>query len=74
MAPDLEARLAGSNVILSWPGSATNYNLQSASVLHSGFDPGEWVPVTNMPVIINSRNTVTNALSQPSQYYRLKKQ
>ena len=74
VAPGLEARLAGSNVILTWPGWATNYNLQSASVLHSGIDHGEWAPVTNMPVIINSRNTVTNSLSQPGQYYRLKKQ
>jgi hypothetical protein len=73
-APSLEAQLAGSNVILTWPGSATNYNLQSSPALPGAPGGGGWTPVTNTPVIVNSRNTVTNAASGPGQYYRLKKQ
>jgi hypothetical protein len=74
VAPSLDAQLAGSNVILTWPGSATNYNLQSSPALPGVSGGGGWTPVTNTPVIINSRNTVTNAVSGSGQFYRLKKQ
>jgi hypothetical protein len=67
--PTLLAQVAGGNVILNWSASETNYNLETASSLLGN----KWVPVTNAPVIINSQNTVTNMISQPSQYYRLKK-
>jgi hypothetical protein len=73
-APSLEAQLAGGNVILTWPDSATNYNLQSSPVLIGVPGDGGWTLVTNTPVIVNSRNTVTNAPSGRGQYYRLKKQ
>jgi hypothetical protein len=67
--PTLQAQVFGRNVILTWPGSATNYNLETASSPLAN----NWTPVTNAAVLINSQNTVTNLISQPSQYYRLKK-
>jgi len=67
--PTLQAQLSGGNVILRWPGSATNYSLEAASNLSANI----WAPVTNASAIINSQNTVTNFITQPSQYYRLKK-
>jgi hypothetical protein len=67
--PTLQAQVSGGNVILRWPGSATNYSLEAASNLIAN----NWTPVTNASVIINSQNTVTNLITQPSEYYRLKK-
>jgi hypothetical protein len=69
LPPTLRAQVAGGNVILIWPASETNYNLETASSLLAN----NWAPVTNARVIVNSQNTVTNMISQPSQYYRLKK-
>ena len=67
--PTLQAQVAGGNVILTWPGSATNYSLEMASNLFGSI----WAPVTNAAAIINSQITVSNLITQPSQYYRLKK-
>jgi hypothetical protein len=67
--PTLQAQVSGGNVILTWPGSATNYGLEAANDI-LGYN---WTPFTNAPVNINSQNTVTNLITQPSQYYRLKK-
>jgi hypothetical protein len=67
--PALQAQVSGGNAILTWPGSATNYGLETASNLFGSI----WTPVTNAPVSINSQNTVTNLISLPSQYYRLRK-
>jgi hypothetical protein len=69
--PILQAQITGRDVIIRWPGAATNYSLETADNVSSG---NSWKPVMNAPVIIDSQNTVTNIISQPSQYYRLKKQ
>jgi hypothetical protein len=68
--PSLQAQISGRNVIISWPGWATNYSLETAN----NFPASNWIPITNAPAIINSQNTVTNSITQPSQYYRLKRQ
>jgi hypothetical protein len=57
----------GLNVTISWPVSATNYQL----VWRSQVDTGEWTPVTNAPVIINGRNTVILPPSSPQRFYDL---
>lgn len=69
--PSLRAQAAGGNVVISWPSSATSFGLETTSNLSAG---NSWTPVTNGTVVINFQNTITNAISQPSQYYRLKKQ
>jgi hypothetical protein len=55
---------------LSWPASATNYNLETSSDVSAN---GSWVSVSNAPVVVNSQNTITNTVSEPMRYYRLKK-
>jgi hypothetical protein len=67
--PTLQAQVSGGNVILTWPGSATNYSVEAAS----NFFGSIWTPVTNTPAIINSQITVTNSITLPGEYYRLKK-
>jgi len=70
LTPSLQARISGGNVIISWPGSATNYSLETAG----DFPANNWTPITNGPAITNSQYTVTNSIAQPGQYFRLRKQ
>jgi formylglycine-generating enzyme required for sulfatase activity len=58
---------AGNQVVLSWPAWASNYVLQSTT----NFLPAAWSNVTNVPVIVNGRDTVTNPVSGTQQFYRL---
>jgi hypothetical protein len=63
----LSITLAGNNVVLSWPASATNL-LQSTTSL----DPATfWVNVTQTPTVINGQNYLTNPVSGAHQFYRL---
>jgi len=68
--PTLQARVSGGSVVISWPGAADSYGLEMSSDLSSS---NSWTPVTNAPVVVDFQNTVTNAISQPGQYYRLRK-
>jgi len=58
---------AGNQVVLSWPAWASNYVLQSTT----NFLPAAWSNVTNVPVVVNGRDTVTNPISGTQQFYRL---
>ena len=69
--PILQAQVSSGNIVVNWPGSATNYGLETSSDLSTS---NSWKPVTNIPTIVNSQNTITNAIFQSEQYYRLKKQ
>jgi uncharacterized repeat protein (TIGR03803 family) len=66
-SPVLSIAHSGTNVILSWPDTATGFTLQSTANLL----PPAWTTVTNTPVIVNSQYTVTNAISTISRFYRL---
>ncbi len=68
--PSLKAQVYGSEVVVSWPASATNYNLETTSDLSTN---ASWMSVSNAPVVVNSWNTITNTISEPVRYYRLKK-
>jgi uncharacterized repeat protein (TIGR03803 family) len=57
----------GANVILTWPNSGTALKLQSATNLASPI----WTSISQVPVVINGLNTVTNLNSSPQQFYRL---
>jgi hypothetical protein len=70
LAPTLQAKVSGGEAVIAWPVSATNYNLETASDLSAT----NWTPVTNTPAVVDLQNTVTNVISQPSRFYRLKKQ
>jgi parallel beta-helix repeat protein len=58
-----------SAVILSWPYGTTGYSLQYNTNLGSG--PNSWIAVTNVPVLIGGRYTVTTSSSDIRQFYRL---
>ena len=69
-APILKAQVYGSDLVMSWPVSATNYNLETSSDLSAN---ASWVSVSNAPVAVNSQNVITNTVSGPMRFYRLKK-
>ena len=69
----LNVQKAGSNVILSWPGYITGFNLESTPSLSAP----AWNPVSPDPVVVSNsvsdwKNVVTNAIAGTAQFYRLK--
>jgi hypothetical protein len=65
-APELAI---GPNVTIAWPASSDTYQLE----WRSQADTGEWMPVTNAPVVINGMNTVILPPSSPQRFYQLRK-
>ena len=64
----LNIATAGTNFVLSWPVTATNYVLQSTPNLV----PATWATITNIaPVVINSTNFVTVTNNSRSSFFRL---
>ena len=57
-------------VTLSWPKTATGFNLEGALNLNS---PIPWTPVTNSVVVVGSNDTVTVPATSGNQFFRLKK-
>ena len=68
--PSLQAQASGNNLILAWPLSVADYNLQSTTNLA---DPNSWTTLTNVPAVVNLQNSVTNSVSGGAQFYRLMK-
>ncbi len=66
--PQLIIISSGSNVVLTWPTNAVGFTLQSTTNLAS---PSVWSSVSPAPVIVNGKNTVTNAVSGTRKFYRL---
>lgn len=66
--PQLSITHAGTNVVLSWPSDDLGFTLQST--LNLGASP-VWNTVFPLPVVVNNRNTVTNAASGQARFYRL---
>jgi hypothetical protein len=56
-------------VVISWPTSATDWSLQTTPALGL---PGGWSNVMAAPFLLNSQYLVTNAVSAPAQFFRLK--
>jgi uncharacterized repeat protein (TIGR03803 family) len=65
--PQLAIVLSGANVILTWTNPAPRFILQFTTNL----SPAAWYTNLPAPVVINGRNTVTNAISGTHQFYRL---
>jgi len=59
---------AGSRAVVSWQGSLTGYRLQSATDLPPA---NAWSDVTDSPVLVQGRNTVTNEILGVRRFYRL---
>ncbi len=58
---------SGTNVVLSWPTSATGFNLEYATSLGSP----SWNTNLPAPVVISTNNVVTNSVSGAQKYFRL---
>src|SRR5512135_894481 len=62
----LKVTKVGTNLVLSWPASATNCVLESSSCLTTG-----WTAVTTSPVTKEQTVSVTLPLAGPQQFFRL---
>ena len=69
-SPTLGLQLFGTNLVISWPATLVNYGLETTTNLSL---TNYWMPVTNLPVLVNSHKTITNVISYSSQFYRLRK-
>jgi hypothetical protein len=63
----LNIQRAGTNVVLSWPGYLTGFNLESTPYLSAQ----AWSAVSPDPVVVNGQNVVTNAIAGAQLFYRL---
>ena len=59
----------GPNVILTWPTNAVGFTLQSTTNLVSR---SVWSTNSPAPVVIGGQNVVTNPITGPQQFFRLK--
>jgi hypothetical protein len=66
----LRVRASGNELVLSWLTSTAGLKLQSTFDLTP---PVTWMDSTNPPAVIGAQLTVTNTLSGPAQFYRLRK-
>jgi hypothetical protein len=57
------------SLLISWPGSLSNYQLLSAGSLSNP----NWTTVTNAPALTNGQNTVTTLPTATQQFYRLQR-
>jgi hypothetical protein len=55
--------------VIAWPASLSNYQLQSADSL----DSTVWTAATNVPVVVNGRNTVIIDSATAKKFYRLQR-
>lgn len=67
LPPALSISLAGTNVVLSWPSTAGNYNLEQAAQVPGG----HWSIVPFPPAVVGNQLVVTNAVSSTAQFFRL---
>lgn len=73
IAPSAHATLAialiGGKPVISWPGSLSNYQLQSCDALGAT----DWRAVANPPVVVNGQNTVILDSATAQGFYRLER-
>jgi hypothetical protein len=67
-APTVASFAVGKNLVLSWGTNWTGYALYSASSLSAG---AIWSKVSKSPVIVGTRNVLTNSMSTDAMFYRL---
>lgn len=66
--PTLSIQAFGSDILLSWPASATGFTLQQNSSLRS---PGSWLPTTNSVQLVGETFQVIIPRSAGNNFYRL---
>jgi hypothetical protein len=67
--PSLRVRIAGANVMLSWPTNTIGFSLQTATNLNAA----SWVAVTNAPAIVSTNYSVALSAAGRIQFFRLKR-
>jgi hypothetical protein len=70
-SPDLGLNVIGADAVVSWPGSYGDFILQSSTVLEGS---NNWTAVPNAPVLMGSQLVVTNRLTNPEVFFRLRSQ
>jgi hypothetical protein len=68
LPPSLQTQTSSGSLILSWPMSSENFNLQTTTNLA---DQNSWLTLTNIPAIVNLQNTITNPIVGSQGFYRL---
>jgi len=66
--PAIQIFLATTNVLITWPGSAIGYRLESAASLSS---PVTWNPVTNNPNLVSNLYQLTFPGTNGTQFFHL---
>lgn len=66
----LSIKLTNNTVVISWTTNSVGFSLQANTNLNS---PASWVVVTNVPTVVNGKNTVTNSPTNSATFYRLRK-
>jgi hypothetical protein len=69
-APRLQAAVSDGNIELSWPESATDFDLESSATLGLGAD---WTTVTQEPIVEDGIKKVSLPITGAESYYQLKK-
>ena len=59
----------GSQAVLSWPATGTNFVLEVCHALESA----EWADTLQVPVILDDRCFATNDISGAARFYRLRR-
>jgi hypothetical protein len=67
--PALSAVRQGGNLVLSWPTNSTVFTLVSATNLGPA---AVWLPVSPAPVVLGGQFVVTNPITGPSRFFRLR--
>jgi pimeloyl-ACP methyl ester carboxylesterase len=67
--PSLQAQVSSTNIAVTWPLSAQNFNLQTTTNIT---DPNSWTTLTNVSAIVNLQNVITNPITEGQRFYRLK--
>ena len=70
VAPAVAARLQSGTIIFTWPTNAPGFILMSTTNLATN---AVWTKVFPAPVVVSGQNVVSNTISEPRLFYRLKK-
>lgn len=68
VAPTLKVKISGPDLIITWPATATGYNLLSSTNLSSSTGSS---PVPLSPVVVNGYYTVTNPMAGRQKFFYL---
>jgi hypothetical protein len=67
--PPLQTTHSSGQLIVSWPSWTTAYQLEQSSML----TPASWSPYPAFPTVVGDRKFVTNAPTEATQFFRLRR-